>query len=77
MKLPNCDKVKTGANIKRLMRLNKIDSYKLAQMFDMRSTTSIYAWTQGRIAPNADNLVKLSKVFNCSIDDIVVVEGEE
>lgn len=78
-KLPAVDKEATGENIKRLMRKVKIDTYELANVFGVRSTTSIYAWTQGKILPSADSLVKLAHIFNCTVDEILVVseDGED
>ncbi len=72
-KLPVVDKEATGENIKRLMRKAKIDTYELANVFGVRSTTSIYAWTQGKILPSADSLVKMAHIFNCTVDEILVI----
>lgn len=74
MVLPRVDKYKTGDNIKRLMRLKKIDAFELSQILGLRSTTSVYQWCQGKIVPNADSLVKLARIFNCTCDDILIVE---
>jgi transcriptional regulator with XRE-family HTH domain len=76
-KLPAIDKAETGANIKRLMRKAKIDAYELASILGLRSTTNVYAWTQGRVVPNADSLIKLSSIFGCSVDDILIKEIED
>lgn len=76
MELPTIDSKKTAENIKRLMRLNRLDTFDLAMALKMRSTTSIYAWTQGRIIPSADNLVKLAAVFGVRIDDILVISKD-
>ena len=75
--LPNLDKAKTGENIKRLMRLNKINTYELQMMFQFASARNVYSWTQGQTTPSADNLLKLAYIFNCSIDDIIVKENKE
>ena len=72
--LPSVDKVKTGENIKRLMRLNKINTYELQMIFQFACARNIYSWTQGNTIPNADNLLKLSYIFKCPIDEIIVKE---
>ncbi len=72
--LKRVDGFETGINIKRMMRLRKIDTYELSQKLGMRSTTSIYAWTQGKIIPSTDNCVKLAQIFGCTVDDILVLE---
>lgn len=73
-KLPVVDKEATGENIKRLMRKEKIDVYGLSEILGTRSASSVYSWTQGRMLPNADNLVKLAHIFNCTVDDILITE---
>ena len=30
--------------------------------------TSVYSWKNGKRVPNLDNLLKLSKFFDCSVD---------
>ena len=74
--LPNLDKVKTGENIKRLMRLNKISIYELQMIFAFQSPRNVYSWTCGNTVPSADNLLKLSYIFKCSIDEILIKEAE-
>lgn len=74
--IPSLDKAKTGENIKRLMRLNKINTYELQMMFEFASPRNIYSWTQGQTTPSADNLLKLAYIFKCSVDDILIKESE-
>lgn len=66
----------TGDNIRRLMRKNKVSTYDLMVYMHLTSPTSIYAWTQGRIIPSADNLVKLADIFKCTVDDILIVNRD-
>ena len=75
--LKKIDKVNTGENIRRLMRKARIDTFDLMMKLHLTSSSTIYSWTQGRVTPSAEALVKLSQIFDCSIDEILVLEGEE
>ena len=74
MALPTVDKKKTGENIKRYMRLNKVDTFELSNLLGLKSTTNVYYWLQGKNVPNADSLVKLAAIFDCTCDDILITE---
>jgi transcriptional regulator with XRE-family HTH domain len=73
-KLPSIDKKETGENIKRLMRLNHIAITQLQLTLGMSSATNIYKWCRGELTPSSDRLVHLSRIFNCKIEDILVVK---
>lgn len=76
VELPNLDKLKTGENIKRLMRLNNINTYELQMTFGFASGRNVYSWMRGETTPSADNLIKLAYIFKCSVDDILIKESE-
>ena len=76
-KLNKIDKINTGENIRRLMRKARIDTFDLMMKLHLTSSSTIYSWTQGRVTPSAEALVKLAQIFDCSIDEILVLEGEE
>lgn len=71
------DKQATGSNIKRLMRKTNKTTLDLQVAFNLTSPSTIYLWMQGKYVPNAENLVILSQIFNCTIDEILVLENEE
>jgi len=72
MGLPSVDKVKTGENIKRLMRLNHITISQMQLRMEMASATNIYCWCRGEFLPSPDRLLQMARMFNCKIDDILV-----
>lgn len=76
-KLPILDKAATGANIKRLMRLNHITISQLQMNLGMASATNIYAWCRGDLTPSSDRLLHLAYIFKCKVDDILVVKQED
>jgi transcriptional regulator with XRE-family HTH domain len=73
-KLPILDKVATGANIKRLLRLKHMTISQLQVSLGMASATNIYAWCRGEMTPSADRLVHLASIFGCKVDDILIIK---
>ena len=74
--LKGLDKVATGKNIKRLMRKSGKDTFALMVGLHLTSASTIYSWTQGKFVPNAESLVKLAQLFDCTVDEILVLEEE-
>ena len=70
--LPSFDKRATGENIKRLMRLNHYSVTQLQLELGMSSLTNIYRWCRGELTPSPDRLLHLAKLFNCTVDDILI-----
>ena len=75
--LPKLDVEKTGRIIKSYMKKNQWDAFDLATVLGMKSVSTIYAWTQGRHAPNAEYILQLANIFGCSMEDLIGVEGKE
>ena len=40
------------------------------------SDASVYYWETGKTKPTADNLMKLAKLYGCSVDDLLREEKE-
>ena len=72
--LPSIDKEKTGENIRRLMRLNRMSTWDVQKALDFQSGRNVYSWTQGKVIPSAENLMRLAYLFNCKVDDILIKE---
>ena len=47
---------------------------RLQDLMELESAQSIYKWLAGDTIPTVDKLVKLSQIFDCSIDDIIVTK---
>lgn len=76
--LPTIDVVATAENICRLMKERRLTVGQLQMMFGFQSATNIYSWRQGRFIPSSDHLVALAYIFDCKIEDILVVkEGKK
>jgi len=64
----------TGANIKSLMIKNGVSVGALQKILGFSTKQAIYKWRRGETKPTIDNLVILADVFNCKLDDIVIVD---
>ena len=62
----------TGRKIKELRQKNNMKVLELAETLGLESEQAIYKWQRGQCLPNADNLVRLSILFGCHIDDILI-----
>ncbi|MDU6359368.1 MAG: helix-turn-helix transcriptional regulator [Clostridiales bacterium] len=69
---PIIDVQATGANILRLRKLNGLSVKDLQVYFGFEGPQAIYKWQWGQCLPSVDNLFALSKLFNTSIDEILV-----
>ena len=69
----------TGDRIKQLRNEKHLRVFDLASALGLESEQAIYKWQRGQCLPNADNLVRLSILFGCHIDDILVhnMTGED
>lgn len=77
MKRRYVNAVKTGENITRLMRLNKVKVFDIQMAMRMSNTTSIYNWKCGNRVPSIDSLLCLADLFHCNIEDIIVTEESD
>lgn len=70
------DRRMTGRKINNLMLEKGISVLRLQDMMELESAQSIYKWLAGETLPTVDKLVKLSQIFGCTIDEIVVQKEE-
>ena len=70
------DRKMTGRKINNLMIDKGISVLRLEDMMELESAQSIYKWLAGETLPTVDKLVKLSQIFECTIDEIVVQKEE-
>ena len=62
----------TGERIKQLRKERDIKVFDLANALGLESEQAIYKWQRGQCLPSADNLVRLSILFGCHIEDILI-----
>lgn len=71
--LRGIDMVKTGENIRRLMDETGYTTKILQDIFGFATRSAFYKWFDGRALPTIDHLVILAQLFNCTIDDILIL----
>lgn len=67
----------TGNKIKNLRKKSGFSVKDLQELFGFEYPQAIYAWEQGKNIPTIDNLLVLSKIFNCKIEEIVQIQNVE
>ena len=70
-----CITINTVATGKRIKELRKEHNFKVREIMEalgLESEQAIYKWQRGDSVPTLDNLLALSELFDCRMDDIVV-----
>ena len=75
--IPIIDVEATGNNIYDLIQMNKLSVKSLQEILGLSTRQAIYKWIWGKCLPSLDNLVILAHVFDCTIDDIIVLEEKQ
>lgn len=70
---PAIDMEKTGQNIKRLRTRSGMSVRELQDRFGFTTPQSIYKWQWGQCLPDIENLLYLARLWDVSIEDILVV----
>lgn len=70
---PVIDVQGTGKNIKGYMKKTGMTPKDIQKELGLAVYQSVYHWIHGRNLPTIDNLVILSRLFGCKIDDLLVV----
>lgn len=65
---------KTGKRIQANMKRAGFTVEELQKELNLAVPQSIYHWINGRNLPTIDNLLIMSRLFECKIDDLLVVE---
>jgi transcriptional regulator with XRE-family HTH domain len=74
MGIPVINVEKTGANIRKLRKLNNISVSAIQDVFGFNTPQAIYKWEKGGSLPTLDNLVILARIFNTDINCILCIE---
>jgi transcriptional regulator with XRE-family HTH domain len=70
-KYPVIDVVKTGQNIKRIMKMRGLTVKDIQEFLGLGTPQSIYHWFDGRNMPTVDNLYALSELFHLPVDALL------
>lgn len=66
--------VETGKKIEEMRKQIGMTVKELQEVFGFATPQAIYKWQHGAAMPTIDNLVILATVFECRIDDIIVID---
>lgn len=69
---PVIDMVRTGQNIKRIMKFKGLTVKDLKSFLELSTSQSIYHWLDGRNLPTIDNLYALSELFQLPVDALLI-----
>lgn len=72
--LPYLNLQATGFNIKNLRKKNGYTVRDLQNIFRFNEPQAIYKWQRGECLPTVENLLVLSRLFNISIEGILVYD---
>lgn len=74
--IPKIDLVKTGKNIKNIMREKGVTPKDIQEWCGFSTVQLVYHWMSGRNLPTIDNLLILSYILDCSMEHILVYNDD-
>ena len=63
----------TGANIKNMMKVRNLKVKDVQAVCGFGTPQAIFKWMRGDTMPTIDNMLIIAELFDCKMDDIVVV----
>ena len=66
----------TGANIKNMMKVRNIKVKDVQTVCGFGTPQAIFKWMRGDCMPTIDNMIIIADMFDCKVDDIVVVDRQ-
>lgn len=70
--LPRIDPRATGLRIAMLREERGITVRQMQEYFGFTTGNAIYKWQNGQALPSTDNLLVLARLYNTTIDDLIV-----
>lgn len=74
--VPKIDMDATGLNIRSRRIRNNYKVVDIQDIFDFNTPQAIYKWESGRSIPTIENLLTLSMIFGCRIEDLIVLKED-
>ena len=68
------DLYKTGLNIRSIREEKGITVREIQKELGFTSPQAIYKWQDGKCLPTLDNIIILARLFEVSVEDIVVID---
>ena len=70
--MPQIDMMATGANIKQIAADKGMKAKDIQAVFGFGTPQTVFKWFRGVTIPTIDSMVILAKVFDTTIDAIIV-----
>ncbi|MCR5511883.1 MAG: helix-turn-helix domain-containing protein [Lachnospiraceae bacterium] len=78
MEYPSLDVQATGERIRSLRVDRHLRVEDIALFMGFESPNAVYKWQRGECLPTVDNLYALSRLFETTVDDILIpTKGED
>lgn len=74
MKMPTVNMKATGQNIKTKMIAKGMKTADVQAVFGFNTPQAIFKWFRGDTIPTIDNLVILAKIFDTTIDALIITD---
>jgi len=68
-RFPAIDTKRTGEHLRDMFRERNISPKKIQELLRIGSTQTIYDWYNGRTLPSMDNMVALSRLLGCNMEE--------
>lgn len=68
------DTVKTGQNIKTIIRQKGMKIADIQSAFGFNTPQAIYKWFRGDSMPTIDNIVMMTEIFGVRMDEIIATK---
>lgn len=72
--MPTINMKMTGQKIADMISDKGFTIKAIQNIFGFNQPTAIYKWVHGVAMPTLDNMIILADIFECRVDDILVVE---
>lgn len=76
MDYPTINMKETGKRIQQLRKEKGIKVSELSKFMGFTEPQAIYKWQRGDSLPTVDNLFALSRIFETTIEDILIGDDE-
>lgn len=77
MRYPIIDVRATGRKIQQLREEKNLSVQEVSDYMGFMQPQAVYKWQSGKTLPTVDNLYALSKLFETTIEEIIVEKGED
>lgn len=72
--LPQINVDATGKQLKSIRKEHNFSVQDIQHQIGLISAQAIYKWERGQALPSLDNIVILAKLYEVTLDDLLVIE---